>query len=236
MSHAYGRPPGPVNDQQPFSILDIPGGLTLATVAAGAVDLNDMGSGDSLDTLTVDGTNIMTAAITYATSLAVTARLVAININANSQTSGYWARIKPGATDWIQIFRNNGGSTAATVSGTDTGFTPAYVDVGTEIAAVAAARVPSWNYGIDFFADTNVYKMAFDFSLMPSAVQSYKAVDMVIYPEDQVVYAHIGPEGVIYCPSAKETTISVKGAMDGDVSMFLSAAAATNCAFRFKGF
>lgn len=236
MGHDYGRPPGPVNDQQSFAMLDIPGGITLATVAAGAVDLNDMGSGDSLDTLTVDGTNIMTAAITYATSLPVTARRVALNINANSQTSGYWARIKPGATDWVQIFRNDGATSTATVSGTDTGFTPVYVNMGTEIAAVAAARVPSWNYGIDVFADTNVYMVGFDFSLMPTAVQSFKAVEMVIYPEDQVVYGHVGPEGVIYCPSAVSTTISVKGAMDGDVNLFLSAAAATNCAFRVRGF
>lgn len=232
MGHTYGRLPGNVNDKSPHGMLDIPGSVTLAVVSAGAVDLNNMGASNSLDTLTVGGTNILTAAITYTTSLAVTARLVALNINANSQTSGYWARIKPGATDWVQIFRNDGAPGAATVSGTDTGFTPVYVDFDTEITPVAAARYPSWNYGLDMFADTNVYKVGFDFSLMPTAVTTAKAVFMVIHPEDQVVYAHIGPEGVIYCPSAANTTIAVRGAMDGDVTLFLSAAAATNCAYK----
>lgn len=233
MGHTYGRPPGNINDKANHGMLSIPGALTLTQVAAGALDLNDMGSSDSQDTLTVAGTDILNGSVPFTTDLATTARLVAININNYSQTSGFWARIKPGATDWVEFFRNDGATGAATVSGTDTGFSPAYVDVNTEITAAAEFRAPSWNYGIDMFANTNVYKVGFDFSLLPSAVQTAKAVEMVIYPEDQVVYAHMGPEGVIYCPSAAATRISVKGAMDGDLTMFMSAAAATNCAFYF---
>lgn len=232
MGHDYGRIPGNVNAPAPHGMLEIPGAVTLTQVAAGAVDLNDMGASDSLNTLTVGGTDILNGAVTFTTDLATTARLVAININNYSQTSGFWARIKPGATDWVQIFRNDGATGAATVSGTDTGFTPAYVDVNTEIAAGTEFRAPSWNYGIDMFATTNVYKVGFDLSLMPGNIPDGKGVFWTLYPEDQVVYGHIGPEGVIYCPSAVSTVIPVKGVYDGDVTMFVSAAGATNCAHR----
>lgn len=240
MVHRYGRPPGSPDDRQNYGWLDIPGGITLTQVAAGACDLADMGSGDSLDTLTIDSTDILNGAVTFTTDLATTARLVAINVNSYSKTSGWWARIKPGATDWIQLFRNDGATGAATVSGTDTGFTPVYVDVNTEIAAAAAFRAPSWNYGIDMFASTNVFKVGFDYSELPvggnSSIGDFKGVEMIVYPEDQVVYAHIGPEGVIYCPSAAETIIDISGVVAGDLTMFMSAAAATNCAHRIRGF
>lgn len=231
MGHKYGKIPGNNQVGAQHGMLSIPGGITLTQVAAGAVDLNDMGASDSLDTLTVGGTDILNGAVTFTTDLATTARLVALNINSYSQTSGYWARIKPGATDWVQIFRNDGATGAATVSGTDTGFTPVYVDINTEIAAATGFRAPSWNYGIDMFASTNVFKVGFDLSLLPTGPAAGKAVIMAIYPEDQVVYVHMGPEGVIYCPSAAWKNVNVKGAMDGDITMFMSAAAATNCAF-----
>lgn len=243
MGHTYGRAPGNVTDKQNYGMLDIPGMLTFLQAPAGAVDLNDMGAGDSLDTLTVAGTDILEAgggAVTFTTDLATTARLVANTINSGHATHGYWARIKPAATDWVQIFKNsNSADDTSAVSGTDTGFTPAYVNFSTEIAYAAAVRKPSWNYGIDVFPGTNVYQIGFDFAPMghsnfASSIASAKAVELIVYPEDQVVYGHIGPEGVIYCPSAAETVIDVKGCMEGDATLFLSAAAATNCGYRLR--
>ena len=49
------------------------------------------GAAGSVDTITVDGVNIMTSSVPYLTSLAVTATNVATNINANSVSSGYRA-------------------------------------------------------------------------------------------------------------------------------------------------
>lgn len=49
------------------------------------------GSSGSVDTITVSGTNIMTASVPFATSITQTATNVVANINANSATSGYRA-------------------------------------------------------------------------------------------------------------------------------------------------
>lgn len=50
------------------------------------------GSSGTLDVLTVDGVDLIGGAITYATSLANTAKLIADAINARTTTTGFWAR------------------------------------------------------------------------------------------------------------------------------------------------
>ena len=90
--------------------------------AFGIIGLTSGASG-SVNTLTVNGVNIMTAAVNYATSLTNTATLVANNINANSATSGY--RAVSIANGYIVIASTTAGTTknGYVISGTATTIT-----------------------------------------------------------------------------------------------------------------
>ncbi len=67
------------------------------------------GTAGSVDTLTVNGVNIMTASVPFATSTAVTAANVVTNINANSGTSGYRA---VSINDFIVVIATTASTTA----------------------------------------------------------------------------------------------------------------------------
>lgn len=215
-------------------------GLTKTTISGGALDLNDMGSGDSQDTLTVGGVSILSAAITFTTDLATTAPLVVNNINAQASLA-YWASVKIGATDWIEIWPKNGTATtgALTVSGTDTGYTPVYVDMNTEQAFVAAVYAQSWNNGIDFFPDTKMYQLNLDFSVLSSllsgsTITSAQGVELIVEPEDQVVSFYMGGGGAIRATSARETVLDIRAVALGEIKLFAQAAAATNMNYRIR--
>lgn len=238
MTNRYGRPPGDAKAPRNHARLSIPGGITLTAISGGAIDLNDMGASDSQDTLTIDSVAVITAPIAFTTDLATTARLLAANVNANVANHNYWASIKIGATDWVEFWLRDGTATsgALTVTGTDTGYTPNYVNMNTEQAFVAAVRAPSGNYGIDMF-DTKMYQVGFDFSLLRSLdsnwdITTAKGVELHVYPEDQILNAHIGPEGLIACRSAEWTILDIMGCMEGHQRLFLQSAAAQNCWYK----
>lgn len=80
------------------------------------------GSSGSVNTITVNGVNIMTAGVNYTTSLSNTATLVVANINANTGVSG-WKAIN--ILDTIVLIANTATTTlnSLTVSGTATSIT-----------------------------------------------------------------------------------------------------------------
>lgn len=215
-------------------------GLTKTAISGGALDLNDMSTGDSQDTLTVDSVSILSAAVTFITDLATTAPLVVNDINAQASLA-YWASIKIGATDWVEIWPKNGTAStgALTVSGTDTGFTPAYVNMNTEQAFVAAVATQSWNNGLDFFPDTKMYQLDLSFTMLSSlltdsTITDAKGVELVVEPEDQVVSFYMGGGGPIRATSARETVIDIRAVALGEVKLFAQAAAATNMNYRIR--
>jgi hypothetical protein len=239
-SHSYGRPPGAPDDRQLVGMLDIPGGMKITTISGGSLVYTDAATGDSQDTLTVNSVDILGAAVTWATDDDTFGHLITRQINSYSATSGYWATLDA-ANDKIFIWPRTGGTAAIThtVSGVDTGYTPVYENMNTGQAYVAAVRKPSWNYGVDFFPDTKMYECSFDWAYLghasnQSSIANCKGIELIVRPEDQAVYFYIGSEGLIYCASAVETVIAVKGVVEGDIPMFCQAAAATNCAFRFR--
>lgn len=243
MAHNYGRAPGSVTDKQNHGMLSIPGGIKLTSVSGGSLTVTDMVDGsDSQDTLTVNSVEVMGSATTWATDDDTTGRAITKKINAQAITTGIWSTYDA-ANDKVMLWPRDQGTAAIThtVTGTGTSWTPVYQNMNTGQAYVAAVRMPSWNNGADMFPDTKMYQATFDFAYLGhasnnSTIADYKGVNLIVYPEDQVVYVYIGAEGLIYCPSAKETVINVKGVLDGDITMFMQAAAATNCAYRFEGY
>lgn len=243
MGHSYGRPPGAINDKQNHAMLSIPGGLLLTAVSGGSLLTTDLVDGsDSQDTLTVGGVEVMGSATVWATDDDTTGRVITKKINALAKTTGIWSTYDA-TNDKVMLWPRNQGTAAitSTVTGTGTSYTPTYQNMNTGQAYVAAVRMPSWNNGADVLPDTKMYQCTFDFAYLGhasnnSTIASYKGVELIVYPEDQAVYVYIGAEGLIYCPSATSTRISVKGVIEGDITMFIQAAAATNLAYRFEGY
>ena len=108
------------------TITDASGAHTSETLASGSVELTG-GSSGSVNTITVDGIDILGGAITYATSLANTAALVAAAINANQANPGYRAAVLSGSTITIYARQGTGAeanglvvaSTVTTITKTD---------------------------------------------------------------------------------------------------------------------
>lgn len=241
-NHRYSHPPGAPDDRLGWGMLDIPGALTFTQISGGDVDISGGTDGsDSQDTITVGGTNIMGSAVTWATSDIVFGRAITRDINGTAGRS-YWSTFD--GTDKVQIWPYNPtpptASDTSAVTGTSTSYTPTYQNMNTAQAYAAAVRKPSWNYGDDVYPGTAMYQVGFDFAYLPTggntSLTSFKGVELIVYPEDQVVYFYIGGEGLIYCPSAVETVIDITGCVDGDVGLFTQAAAATNLAYRIRGY
>jgi len=88
-----------------------------------SIDLTTLSTGDSLDSLTVDGVNIMSAPVSYAVSTAATVTAIAANINAHQ--SNYLAVVADSTC--IQVHPNNNNYRSDTLAFTATGFTPTMV-------------------------------------------------------------------------------------------------------------
>lgn len=240
MANNWGYPFGPNGEALPVARASLPSGLTFTTISGGLFDVADMGSGDTQDTLTVGGVSIIDAALTFLTDANTSAHKAAREMNGGAKylTGDYWFSIDPANADHVRIWPKNGSaSVTATVAGTDTGYTPVYGDVNTTQAFAAAVRKPSWNYGDDIFPDAKMYQVNFDFSQLVSAdsnwtVNTAKAVELWVYPEDQVVRAYFGGEGYIRIPSAAWFPINVLAVTQGQLRLFLQAEAATNMAYK----
>lgn len=240
MTEQWGGAPTSRANGIPIARVGLSGHLTFTAVSGGLFDLADIGAGDSQNTLTVGGTSIIDSAQTFLTDAATTAHKVARHINSASAflNHNYWASIAVADSDHVRIWPKDGtASVVATVTGTDTGYTPVYGDVNTTQAFAAAVRKPSWNYGDDVFPDTQMYQVGFDFSNLASlnsnfSLSNMTAVELLVYPEDQVVRAYIGYEGHIRIPSAAWFKLDLLAVAQGQLRLFMQAEAATNMAYK----
>lgn len=239
MAETYGRPPGSVQHPIMHPRLSLPGWLKRTTCSGGSSDISGAGAGDTVTAVAIGGVNqLQSATITYATSVANFARLICndVNTNPNATYWGTWNGVDK-ILWWPRAVQT--AADTSTVDVTESGFTCTDVNMNTAQAYVAAAHTPSWNYGIDMFPDTNMYQFSFDFSGLGSldtnwTLASLQAFSLVLLPEDQVVNAYIGPMGYNRCPSAVETHLDVLGVMQGHQTLFMQAAAATNCSYRAR--
>ncbi|MFB5617878.1 MAG: hypothetical protein ACE5Q4_04385, partial [Nitrosopumilus sp.] len=119
-----GIPPAPAE-------VRIVGGDGSGKYSQGMVDLNDIGAGDSLNTLTVNGVEIMGSATTYSGSARATALTIAGKINDHVSVPDYHAFVDDGAKITIQAAYQSDIPNGYVVTGTDTGFTPVYTNMGT---------------------------------------------------------------------------------------------------------
>lgn len=239
MSETYGRPPGNVMQPRNHARLSLPGWLKRTTCSGGSSDISGAGAGDTVTAVAINSVNqLQSATITYATSVANFARLIINDVNTNPNAA-YWGTWN--GTDKI-LWWPRAVQTAAdtsTVDVTESGFSCTDVNMNTAQAYVAASHVPSWNYGIDALPDTSMYNFAFDFSGLGSldtnwSLTTAEGIELILQPEDQIVNAYIGTMGYNRCLSAVETPLDVWGVMQGHVTMFMQAAAATNLSYRVR--
>ena len=130
------------------TITDASGAHTSETIATGSVELTGGGAG-SVNTITVDSIDILGGAVTYATSLANTAALVAAQINSNQANPEYTAAVLSGAIITIYARRGTGAesnglvvaSTVTTITKTDTNMSGGVTAVNGLSFGAAAAGV-----------------------------------------------------------------------------------------------
>jgi hypothetical protein len=112
-----------------FDVSEVTAPLHAEVLATGSVSL-DSGASGSVDSITVNGVEVMSGAESFDTSLIVTATAVAANITAHTSTPNYTAA--SGGTDTVTITAVAGSgntpnaftvvSTATTIGTTDTDF------------------------------------------------------------------------------------------------------------------
>lgn len=88
-----------------------------------SIDLTTMGTGDDVSVISIDGVNLMSSTVNWATSTAATTTAIAANINA-FQTN-YLAVVKDATA--IQLHPNNNSYRADVIAFTASGFTPTVV-------------------------------------------------------------------------------------------------------------
>ena len=91
--------------------------------ATGSFDLNDMAAADTLDTVLVNGVEILGGAETFDTNLATTATNVAAAITANSSTPNYTATSAAGIVTIVGLAARGVMDNGLVVDTTETGFT-----------------------------------------------------------------------------------------------------------------
>jgi hypothetical protein len=82
-----------------------------------------MDTGDNVSVISIDGVNLMSSTVNWATSTAATTTAIAANINAFQ--SNYLAYVKDGTA--IQLHPNNNSYRADVIAFTASGFTPTVV-------------------------------------------------------------------------------------------------------------
>ena len=105
------------------STLTISNWPTSGVAATGSFDLNDMAAADTLDTVTVNGVEILGGAETFITDLATTATAVAAAITANSSTPNYTATAAAGIVTIVGTPARGVLDNNLVVGTTETGFT-----------------------------------------------------------------------------------------------------------------
>lgn len=117
------------------------GAVTSEVRSAGSVTLTG-GSSGSVDNITVDGIEILGAAVSYTSDLSTTASAVAAQINSYMPTSGQeYVATTSGAKIIITALPGTGtGPNGLVVATTTTTLTKTDVNMGTEVAGVAAVN------------------------------------------------------------------------------------------------
>ncbi len=131
-----------VTDRTPVSAHAV-GGVLLATGAAGSVD-----------TITVDGVNIMSAPVAYTTSLSVTATAVAANINAYTSTPDYTAAAL-GTQIFISAAVAGSAPNGFVVAATSTTITTTTNDMSDGCDAIIDSPYNMWMFDYQFDSSTN---------------------------------------------------------------------------------
>jgi hypothetical protein len=223
--------------------LTIPGGLTLTQVSGGTIDISNAadGSDNILDIFvsTYPTEDLLGGeTVTWVTSDAVFAQLIARTINKHAAEHHYWATA---AAAVVYIWPQDGtAADTGSITGDDVSFTATFVAMNTAQAFVAAINWDSGNYGQDIFASTAIFQIGFDLTELRSLntdwdLTTAKAMRLTITAEDQIVRVFCGARGQIAIPASDATTdiegkrsIHVLGAMDGHIKYFIQAAAASN--------
>ena len=131
-----------VSDRTPVAISST-GTVTLVSGASGSVD-----------TITVDAVNIMSAPVAYSTSLTVTATNVVTNINAYSATSGYSAT-SVGAVITISAVTAGSAPNGFVVAVTTTTLVATATDMANGSDALINSALNLWMFDTQYDSSTN---------------------------------------------------------------------------------
>jgi hypothetical protein len=124
-----------------------------AEFSTGSVTLTS-GAAGSVDSITVDGVNIMSGSVSYSTSLSVTAGLVATNINAYTSSPNYTA-IAVGAVINISAASTGSASNGLEVLATATTITTSSVDMQNGSDALVVDNLNMWMFDYQYDSSTN---------------------------------------------------------------------------------
>ena len=235
MSFKYGQPIGSENnDSLAVAKLEVPGGMRLTQCSGGSIDLAAMGAADTITSITVDGTEVLGATVTYATSVANTMRLVQRQINHYASNTKVFATND--GTSKVLLWPLSLQTAAVTwaVVTTETGFTATDVNFDTAQAYAAAVECNSEGEGADNVG-TVMYAVSYDFAYLTGldstagTMTSAKAVETDFTTEDAIVRVYVGRKGAhVLAAAAEKLTLGVLGVAQGQINMFLQSAAAQN--------
>lgn len=248
MAHTAGKAPGAHGDRQPVPLFSLRTGLTLTAISGGAIDVsNAADTSDNIKDIVVathsDEDLLGGDTVTWATSDAVFARLIAEKINEKADEHHYWATH---ATDHVYIWPQDGSaSDTGAITVDDTSFTASVANMNSEQAFVAATKWVSGNYGVDAFADAKMYRIGFDFSNFWTNDSNWdltalKGVELVLQTEDQTLTVYVGPGGNIALSGTpadndiEERTFGVLGCSMGLMDLFAQAGAASNPVYHLR--
>jgi hypothetical protein len=210
----------------------VPSGFFLTQISGGSYRVNDAATGDSVSAITIGGVNQLSSTVTWATDDLTFTRLIVRNINANASAT-YWATHD--GTDIVRLWpKIASASIVATITSTETGFTPVIQNVNTHQAFAAATVWNSGNEGADAFTGTAMMLVTFSFAHLSSLDSNWtltgaECAECDVTTEDQILSVYIGSAGVHTLGSAAvKKTLSTLGVFQGHTSMFMLSAAAQN--------
>jgi len=234
MTFYYGQPPYSETGQAlSLPRLEVPGGVKLTQCSGGSIDVAAAGAGDTVTSITVDGTEVLGSTITYATSVANYMRQIQRAINAYASNTLVFATND--GTSKILLWPLAAQTAAVTwaVATTESGFSATDVDFNTAQAYAAAVECNSEGEGADNVG-TVMYRVSFDWSYLTSLdstwdVTTCKAAEMDITTEDQILRVYVGKKGAhVLSAAAEKMTLATLGVALGHIPMFMQSAAAQN--------
>lgn len=186
-----GFPPGGGNYALDHGRGFFPGHLLLKAISGGKVQLTGGASG-TVNSITIGGVNLMSAAVTFSSSLAQTARLVVANINANAANHNYWATFD--GTDAIEIWARDHTADTSAITVSVTTITQSTTNMNTYQARAAAIRCPSGGYGADNVPGTSMYLVQPDMRNLPEQFRNAVGFEL-LWEADEITNWYCGYEG-----------------------------------------